>query len=547
MAVSGPEAWQRDCLAQLAARDRRERDPFRDLVRSHGATVERERQLQQRCASFEKELHQLRASVVEQQALLRQASASGGVASAAKLKEVEEQARKQQEELNGLYKEKAATASELYQRTTEAQAARDALLKRQRELEEERAAKAGALAEVARLQAVVKERDGTVALLTAENGTLRAAAEAAEAARAKAEADVAALTQRLIEMKQSEYNEMYEELLREKKELELVREAERSVPAPPAELLVGGAFGRDAADAPSKPKLKITAHSAEVNCVAFDERGTTVATGSEDKLIKAWSATTGAHSASYTGAVQAVMSVAFSSDGKLLAGASNDNNVRVWDCATQRVRHVFTGHQGKVFSVRVAQAQASQRVVSGSHDRSVKIWDLARGFCVKTILCGSSVNDLAVNADASMVVSGHLDGHLRFFEGGSGALVQDCSNLHSAQITSVQLLTDGNRVLTAGRDNVLKIVDVRTYEELASFKDDQFRSGLNWTRAAASMDGQWVAAGGQDGVVCLWNAHTGKLKAALKGHHTGPVAGCAWSAEGRLATVARDKLLILWE
>ena len=56
-----------------------------------------------------------------------------------------------------------------------------------------------------------------------------------------------------------------------------------------------------------------------------------------------------------------------------------------------------SGHSGKVMSARFLGD--STKVVSGSHDRTLKLWDLRSKACIRTIFAGSSCNDL-VTSDA---------------------------------------------------------------------------------------------------------------------------------------------------
>jgi autophagy-related protein 16 len=115
-----------------------------------------------------------------------------------------------------------------------------------------------------------------------------------------------------------------------------------------------------------------------------------IATGSQDKKLNLYDSRTGSLTRSLAGSGLGITSIEFSEANDLVLGSSADNSIKLWNLATARVAHSLTGHIGKVFSACFANG----KVVSGSHDRMIKIWDLQKGYCTKTLFTLSSCNDL---------------------------------------------------------------------------------------------------------------------------------------------------------
>jgi len=50
------------------------------------------------------------------------------------------------------------------------------------------------------------------------------------------------------------------------------------------------------------------------------------------------------------------------------------------------------------------------------------------------------------------------------------------------------------------------------------YSGDGFKVGFDWTRAAFSPDGQYIAVGSADGSVFIWSIATNMIETILKGH-----------------------------
>jgi WD40 repeat protein len=82
----------------------------------------------------------------------------------------------------------------------------------------------------------------------------------------------------------------------------------------------------------------LTGHTDEVESVAFNPDGKTLATAGYDQTIRLWDPAAARTSATLIGHSSGVTSVAFSPDGKTLASGGQDHTVRLWDLATGRGR-----------------------------------------------------------------------------------------------------------------------------------------------------------------------------------------------------------------
>jgi WD40 repeat protein len=102
-----------------------------------------------------------------------------------------------------------------------------------------------------------------------------------------------------------------------------------------------------------------------------------VGLGSGDIIIL--NTITGSHMAVLSEHTGLVRSLAFSSDGASLVSGSCDKTLKLWDVQTGGVVKTFLGHNGEVSSVSIS-ADCTM-IASGSSNGTIQLWDIQTGGC----------------------------------------------------------------------------------------------------------------------------------------------------------------------
>jgi GTPase SAR1 family protein len=110
----------------------------------------------------------------------------------------------------------------------------------------------------------------------------------------------------------------------------------------------------------------------------------------------------------------AVYSVAYNPAGRVLATGSHDKTVKLWDVASGKLLRILEGHNDIVSSA--AFDPTGQTLASGSDDHTVKLWDVASGRLLRTLEAHTSyVEAIAFSIDGRLLASKSRDGTLRLW------------------------------------------------------------------------------------------------------------------------------------
>jgi WD40 repeat protein len=207
-------------------------------------------------------------------------------------------------------------------------------------------------------------------------------------------------------------------------------------------------------------------HPNMVWALGFSPDGKTFATAGSEFVAKLWDVKTGVEEATLaTG--NGARALAFAPKAKLLAvtmGSVNDPKVQLWDLETREMRPPLpVGHSRGPECVAFDPDGAI--LATGGHDRTVILWDAAKGKKLKTLYHDNLVQGVAFSRDGQILAS--CDGlYTRPEEPGAVKLwdVATRKELHTLPhpgcVYGVAFAPRGNTLATACADGVIRLWEV---------------------------------------------------------------------------------------
>ncbi len=238
----------------------------------------------------------------------------------------------------------------------------------------------------------------------------------------------------------------------------------------------------------------------------------------------------------HTGEVKAV---AITPDGARIVSGSSDKTVRVWGLRSGHLERILEGHTDEVLAVAITPDGA--RIVSGGQDEAMRVWNLDSGRPERTLKGFSGlVSAVAITPDGARIVSGSWDNTVRVWNLASGR-IELARKGPIGYVWAVAITPDGASIVSGWLDTPVRVWD------LAGVRPDATLEGNKrsvWA-LAVTHDGNRVISGGLDHTVRVWDLKSGRLEGTLEGH-TGSVNAVAVTAEGDLIVSGGDKSVRVW-
>ncbi|ORX49512.1 dynein regulator [Hesseltinella vesiculosa] len=222
-------------------------------------------------------------------------------------------------------------------------------------------------------------------------------------------------------------------------------------------------------------------HDHSVSSVRFLPSGDKIVSASRDKTIKVWDVASGYCEKTLVGHTEWVRSVETSEDGRWLVTASNDQTARLWDMQTGETKMDFRGHEHVIEWAIFAPIKAypfiqelvglenkakdqgvpGQYVITGSRDKTIKLWDAGSGQLLHTFVGHDNwVRGLVVHPSGKYLLSASDDKSVKMWDLKTGRCTKTLE-AHSHFVTCISYCLTSPVVATGSVDQTVKVWQCR--------------------------------------------------------------------------------------
>ena len=235
-------------------------------------------------------------------------------------------------------------------------------------------------------------------------------------------------------------------------------------------------------------------------------------------------------------------------DGRLISGSA-DKTIIIWNPQTGEILKTLKGHNEKVKSL----ALIGDRLVSGSSDNSIRIWDINSGNQLNVLKGHKDTVRCLAPMEDNRLASGDEDNTIKIWSLANNTELKSFANKDLKGSVILDILSYDVLALAAlPKNRLASTTDCIPYDvKIWSTQDYTVKTNLKGhTMFVESLcllnDDLTLASGSKDKTIKLWNIDTGKEVSTFKGH-TGAVLALNVLNDGRLVSSSEDKTVIIWK
>ena len=155
----------------------------------------------------------------------------------------------------------------------------------------------------------------------------------------------------------------------------------------------------------------------------------------------------------------------FVKDNRIISG-SWDKTIKIWDINTGECLKTLEGHTDNVNSVFVKD----NLIISSSNDKTIKIWDINTGDCINTLKGHTSAVYSAVSVLDNLIISSSEDKTIRIWDINTGDCLKTLTDdTHCPNSNSV--LAKDNLIISGSVSGTIRITPISLFPgELSVFQ-----------------------------------------------------------------------------
>ncbi|MCJ7682351.1 MAG: DUF4062 domain-containing protein, partial [Candidatus Aminicenantes bacterium] len=186
----------------------------------------------------------------------------------------------------------------------------------------------------------------------------------------------------------------------------------------------------------------------------------------------------------------------------------DDKVIEVWDLDTKKCVRKLSGHKDTIYSLSIIDDESV--IKSKSYDKTYISWDLVSGERLEvfgpTLWDPIEVNKWCLTLDGKKAVLGTSDGAIRIWDVKRGKCLRTLLG-HTCSVDKLIITDDGKRIISGSSQehSILKVWDMDTGDCLRQIKAGSAQAGC----LDATPDGRLAVSGRHDGLMQLWDLEKG--------------------------------------
>ncbi|KAL7747762.1 hypothetical protein RI367_006886 [Sorochytrium milnesiophthora] len=191
-------------------------------------------------------------------------------------------------------------------------------------------------------------------------------------------------------------------------------------------------------------------------------------------------------------------------EDKVISG-SRDDTIKVWNIATGTCRRSICGHEASVLCLQYTE----KYIFSGSSDRTIRMWSLADGTHIRTIKGhNDAVLNLRADEEHERIISCSKDRTVRIWSW--DGTEKACFTGHAAAVNAIQV--SGDTVVSASGDRKIKLWSIKNKTCIGTLE------GHGRGIACVAFDGRYIVSGSSDQTIRVWDIQTMSCIRSIPGH-----------------------------